>query len=267
MDEVETEELINDEKEPVINSESKLALRNMMEVGLFYGLSKSRTNPKTKPYIASTKSGIEIIDLRKMLESVKKASEFLKEKIKNGGLPLLVGTTPSVKKTVNELGKKLSVPYVTERWLGGTLTNFKSISARIEELKKLKQDKESGNLDKYTKKERLLIDKRMEKLDKFFSGLQTMNKLPDVVVIFDLKNHEIVARETKKLGIKSIAVLNTNADPELVSYPVVANDRNPKSIEFLATFIEKAIEEGKKEAQKITIEKADKEKEKEKGND
>lgn len=233
---------------PALTPEETSMVKTMMEAGLFYGLSRSKTNPKMKRYLSSSKSGIEIINLVETLKSLQNASRVLKEKIKAGGLPLIVGTMPAVKASVKELGTRFGIPYITERWLGGTLTNFKTILSRIQYLKKLRSDKESGKLEKYTKKEKLNIEREMEKLDKLFSGLENMEKVPAVVVIFDLKDHEVVAREAKRMKVTSIAVSNTNADPEGVDYPIVSNDRNPQSVEFIASYLGKVIEEGKKEA-------------------
>lgn len=236
---------------PTLTPEEETTVKAMMEAGLFYGLSRSKTNPKMKRYLSGTKSGIEIINLLETLKSLGTASRILKEKIKAGNLPLIVGTTPAVKASIKELGVKLNVPYVTERWLGGTLTNFKTILSRIQYMKKLRSDKESGRLEKYTKKERLNIEREIAKLEKFFSGLAAVEKMPAVIVIFDLKNHDIVAKEARLMKVTSIAVSNTNADPEEVDYPIVSNDRNPKSIEFIASYLGKAIEEGKKEASEL----------------
>jgi len=234
--------------EMVLDPEEAEVLHAMMEAGLFYGLNRSKTNPKMKPYLSSTKSGIEIINLIQTLKSLESASKVLKEKIKSGGLPLIVGTTPAVKASVKELGTKFGVPFVIERWLGGTLTNFKTITSRVQYLKKLRIDRESGKLEKYTKKEKLNFEREMGKLDRLFSGLGAMDKMPAVVIIFDLKNHEVAAKEARRMKVISIAVSNTNVDPETVDYPIISNDRNPKSIEFISSYLSKAIEEGKKEA-------------------
>ncbi|OGY61309.1 MAG: 30S ribosomal protein S2 [Candidatus Colwellbacteria bacterium RIFCSPLOWO2_12_FULL_43_11] len=233
---------------PNLTPEEEAVLKTMMEAGLFYGMSRSKTNPKIKEYLSTTKSGIEIINLIETLKSLKAASQILKDKVRAGGVPLIVGTTPAVKPAVKALALKFGYPSVTERWLGGTLTNFKTISSRVQYLKKLRVDKESGRLDKYTKKERVNIDREMEKLERLFSGIDNMDKLPTVAVIFDLKNHETAAQEAKKSKVTSIAISNTNCDPDLVDYPIICNDRNIQSINFIASYFEAAITEGKREA-------------------
>ena len=221
-------------------------VRAMMEVGMFYGLNRSKTNPKNRPSIAFTKSGVEIIDVVKAIRALDEAAQEIKNEIISGGSIILVGSTPAVKSAVKGMGVKLGLPYVTERWLGGTLTNFKTISDRLQYFKKLKSDKASGGFAKYTKKEIISLDRELEKLDRFFSGIETMEKLPGLIVIFNLKNHEIAAREARKINIKSIGFLNTNADPDLVDYPIIVNDKNTKSVEFIVSYLENIIEEAKK---------------------
>lgn len=218
-----------------------------MEIGAFYGLSKSRTNPKMRPYILTAKSGVEVIDLERTMEKMDKALEVLKNKAKSGGLILFVGTTPSAKNAVIKLAEELRMPYVTERWLGGTLTNFKMISQRVSHMKKIKEDKEAGNLEKYTKKERLEIIKELEKMDKFFHGLFYMEKMPAAVVVLDVRNNTLAAREADKMGVVSVGTVNTNANPDLVDYPIPINDKAISVMEHLTEEIGKAIKEGQKE--------------------
>jgi small subunit ribosomal protein S2 len=241
-------------EEVVLTPSDEVRLKSMMENGLFYGLTKARTNPKMKPFIASAKAGVQIIDLLKTMEMLDKSVKFIKDKIKAGGLVLFVGVTPASKGIVKSTAEKLGMPYITERWLGGTLTNFKTISERINYMKRLKADKESGALEKYTKKERLELDRELVRLIKFFGGIELLEKLPSAVVIFDLKNSEIAANEARRMNIPAVAFLNTNANPDLADYPVPMNDKNIKSIEFIMSVIETAVVEAKKE--KLAIEAA-----------
>lgn len=242
--------------EAVLNAVDEARLKLMMENGVFYGLGKSKTNPKMKPYILSVKAKVQIIDLLKTMELLDQALKAIKDKVKAGGLILFVGTTPAAKSIVKNTAEKLGMPYVTERWLGGTLTNFKTITDRINYMKKLRADKESGNLEKYTKKERLDLGKDLERLSKLFGGIELLAKLPAAVVIFDLKNNETAAREAKRMNIPTIAFLNTNANPDLATYPVPANDKNIKSIELLMSYIESGIGETFKEKAAIEAEAA-----------
>lgn len=229
-----------------IEVEDKELFHQMMNAGVFYGRSKSRTNPLTKKYILTTRSGFEVIDMQKAIVHLKKAGEILKKKIAEGGTVLLVGTSPAVKKPVKNIAERLGLLYVTERWLGGTLTNFKTITKRISYFKKLKSDKASGSLDKYTKKERLKIDKELVKLEKLFGGIEELNDLPSLMFIADIKKNEFAAKEARQKNIPVIAFLNTDANPKLIDYPIPANDRNPKSVELLMEYLANEAEEGKR---------------------
>ncbi len=230
-----------------LDAAQEARVKSLMEIGAFYGLSKSRTNPKMKPYILTTKSGVEVIDLEKTMEAIDKSLESLKNKAKSGGSILFVGTTPSAKIAVSRIAEELKMPYVTERWLGGTLTNFKVISQRIAQMKKVKGDKESGNLEKYTKKERAEIMKELERMEKFFHGLFYMERIPAAIVIFDVRNNTLAAHEAEKVGIVSFGTVNTNANPDLVSFSIPINDKAVSVIDYLAEEMGKAIKEGQKE--------------------
>lgn len=220
-------------------------LEEMMKAGLFAGRKSSKTHPRMKPFIFGVRNRSSIIDLEETAKFVDKAMDFVKEKISGNGTILLVGTTPAAKKSVEELAKRLQFPFVTERWLGGTLTNFKTLSKRIAHFKKLKSDRESGRLDKYTKKERLDFDRQIEKMATMFSGLENMDNLPNVLFVVDVGANMIAVREAKRLKIPVVGVLNTDTDPELVEYPIPANDRSKSSIEWILGRLEKAVEEGR----------------------
>ncbi len=236
-----TEEVETPETDVALSVDEEARLKEMMAAGVFYGYTKARTEPKMKDFIVSTRAGVEIIDLVKTMQTLERAASAVKEIIKSGGTVLFVGTTPAVKNIVLATAKRLSMPYVVERWLGGTLTNFKTIAERIKYFKKLKNDKTSGNLEKYTKKEQLLFDQEMKKLDKLFSGIEGLEKLPGLLFILDLKAHETAAKEARRMKIPVVALLNTDADPELADYPIPANTRNSKSVELLMSYIEKDI--------------------------
>lgn len=248
---IEAKEDLTDEDEalaeaPALPIAAEGRLKHLLELGAHYGLNKSKTNPKMRPFILATKSGVEIIDSLKTMEALDRAASFLRERIKEGGLVLLVGTTPAAKTLTKELGEELGLPYVTERWLGGTLTNFKMINNRLNHLRKMKEDKESGHLEKYTKKERLGIAKELDKFDKFFGGLFNLSRLPAAVLILDLNAHKIAAREARRLNIPTIATVNTNADPTLIDYPIPLNDRSVEAIADLLTAFSAAVAEGRK---------------------
>ena len=220
-------------------------LEEMLKAGLFIGRKSSKTHPRAKPFIFGVRNKSSIIDLEETLKLLEQAMQFVKEKISEKGTILLVGTTPPAKKTTAELAKKIKMPYVTERWLGGTLTNFKTLSKRISYFKKLKSDKEAGRLDKYTKKERLEFDRQIAKLSIFFSGLEIMETLPQVLFVVDVGSHLTAVREAKRSKIPVVGILNTDTDPALVEYPILANDRAKAGIDWILARLEKAVEEGR----------------------
>jgi len=235
-------------EEPSLEVEEKDLFNQMMEAGAFYGRSKSKTNPLTKKYILTTRSGFEVIDLQKAIEHLKKAADVLKNTFANKGVVLFVGTSPASKNTIKETAKRLESPYVAERWLGGTLTNFKTITERINYFKKLKEDKNSGKLEKYTKKEQLDKSKELVKLERLFGGIETLDKLPSVIFIADLAENGYAAREAKQKGVPVIAFLNTDTDPTLVDYPIPGNDRNATGVKLLMEYLEIAANEGKQKS-------------------
>ena len=228
--------------------EEKELFYQMMEAGVFYGRSKSKTNPLTRKYILTTRSGVEVINLQSAIKHLKEAAEVLKKVMADKGLVLFVGTSPAAKSVIRGVAERLESPFVTERWLGGTLTNFKTIKDRIDYFKKLKDDKETGELEKYTKKEQLKMSKELAKLDKLFGGIERLDKMPALLFIADLVKNEYAAREAKQKGIPIIAFLNTDADPKLVDHPIPANDKNRESIKLLMKYLEEAANEGKMQA-------------------
>lgn len=243
------------EKETELNKEAPVAqldpakmsaYEEMIKAGLFIGRRNSKTHPKMKPYISGTRNQAAVIDLEETLRLLKTAMDFVKQKVAERGTILLVGTTPTAKKLTEETAKRLNASSVTERWLGGTLTNFKTLSKRISYFKKLKSDKETGRLEKYTKKERLDFDRQIQKMTKMFSGIEEMEALPSVLFVLDVNSHSTAVKEAKRLKIPVVGVLNTDTDPETVAYPIPANDRSRASMEWILSQLEKAVEEGRK---------------------
>lgn len=221
-------------------------LEEMMKAGLFLGHQKSKTHPRMRSYIFTTRNGMEVIDLPQTLAALEKALEFIKTKLANKGTLLLVGTAPAARAAVEEFGKKLNLPYVANRWLGGTLTNYKTLSKRISYFKKLKADRQAGRFDKYTKKERLEIDREINKLTEKFTGIDNMESLPEILFVIDISAHEMVVREGKRMKIPVVALVNTDANPDLVDYPIPVNDRSRSSVEWILGRLETAIAEARK---------------------
>ncbi|MFH1188736.1 MAG: 30S ribosomal protein S2 [bacterium] len=240
--EEQKEEVQTQVSEVVLTSEDEMHVRLMMEASVFYGYNRSRTNPKMRPYILATRSGLEVINLLKTMEALDKAKKTIEGVVKSGGMLFFVGTAPATKKVVQETAEKVGASYVTERWLGGTFTNFKTISGRINHFRTLKEDQSSGRIEKYTKKERLQISKELKRLEKFFIGMEKMDKLPSMVFIADLKENLVAAREARRMHIPIVALVNTDGDPKFADYPIPANTRSPKSVALVMSYIEKSIE-------------------------
>jgi small subunit ribosomal protein S2 len=219
--------------------------REMIEAGVFYGRKKSKTNPKMREFILANRGGIEIINLEKTAECLEKATGFIKEKVRNGGLPLFVGTSPASDASIQRIAKEFSLPYVILRWVGGTLTNFKIIARRVEYLKKLRTDLASGALvDKYTKKERLEMEREVKRLEELMGGLETMAREPDFLVVVDPNLHTTAVREAKIKRIPVVALANVDADPDTVDYLVPGNDKSRMSVAWFLGSVEKAIRAG-----------------------
>ncbi|MDP3953219.1 MAG: 30S ribosomal protein S2, partial [bacterium] len=193
----------------VLTPEETESIKNMMDIGVFYGRSKARTNPKMRKYILTNRSGFSVIDLQKTMVALERAAKMVEEAVAQKETILLVGVSPSVKGAIEKVAKETDMPYVTQRWLGGTLTNFETISKRINHLKKLKQEKAEGEWDKYTKKEQLDLDKELAKLQRLFGGIETLVSLPKLVFVADVASNQIPTKEARELGIPVIGIINT----------------------------------------------------------
>lgn len=219
--------------------------REMMEAGVFYGRKKSKTNPKMRQFVLANRGGIEIINLQRTGELLDEAMAFIKEKARNNALMLLVGTEPAAEISLLELAKKFDLPYVTTRWVGGTITNYRNIAGRVDYMKKLRTDFASGALvEKYTKKERLELDREMNRLKDLMGGLEALTKEPDVVIMIDPVLHHTALAEAKTKKIPVVALANVDIDPDQIDYLIPGNDKARKSIEWFLEKVGKAIAEG-----------------------
>jgi len=216
----------------------------MIDAGVFYGRKKSKTNPKMRPFILANRGGIEVINLQKTGEMLDLAMGFVREKVRQSALVLLVGIAPGAEAAVLRLAKKYEYPYVTFHWVGGAITNFKIISKRIEHLKKLRSDLASGALDKYTKKERLELEREMRRLEELMGGLENLSREPDLIIMVDPNLHHTALREAQRKKIPIVALANVDVDPDDIDYLVPGNDKAKKSIEWFFDNVERAIDEG-----------------------
>jgi small subunit ribosomal protein S2 len=223
------------------------APREMIDAGVFYGRAKSKTNPKMRPFIFGTRGGVEIINLQKTTDHMEKAVAFIMESVRNGkDLALFVGTEPAAEGAIVALAKKFALPYVSNRWIGGTLTNFSIIAGRIEYLKKTRSGLASGEFDKYTKKERLELDREVRRLETLMGGLEELPREPDFLVIVNPVLHDTAVAEARRRKIPVIAFANVDANPDTIDYLIPGNDKAKMSISWFLEKIEKAIEEGRK---------------------
>lgn len=216
----------------------------MFKAGVHYGYSKSRRHPSTSTYVFATKNGVDIINIEKTNELLDKALEAVSKLAASGKTILFVGTKPEARQQIIETALALNMPYVSDRWVGGALTNFSEIKKRISRLLSLRDQKEKGELDKYTKKEQLLINKEMEDMTKNFQGLSGITKTPDAVFIVDTKKEHIAATEAKKMNLPIIALVNTDCNLKQIDYPIVANDASISSITFFLSKIKEAYNNG-----------------------
>ena len=222
-------------------------LQKMIDAGVHLGHRKSKGHPKMKPYLFGIRQNVQIINVEKTLQKMQEAAAFLKEVAGRNGTILFVSTKMPAKPFTKEFAQRLSIPYVSERWLGGTLTNFPVISKRLEYFLSQEAQKAKGELEKYTKKEQLMIDRELEDLEKKMGGLKTLKQLPNALIMVDIEEHSTALREAIRMGVPTVAITDTNTDPTLVNFPIPANDKSGKSVRFILDYLAAAIEEGKSE--------------------
>jgi len=225
-------------------------LQELLEAGVHFGHQVRRGHPRMKPYIFGEREGVHIIDLTQSEKYLQQACEYVYELGRMGKVLLFVGTKKQAKPIIEELAKELHAPYLVNRWMGGFLTNFEEIKKRIKLLKDLQQQKATGELSKYTKKEQLLIDRKMKKLAEDFVGVMDTESLPEAVFVVDCVSDHIAVREANRLGIKVVALADSNCNVAEIDYPIPGNDDAIKSIKILVAAIASAYGEGKKEAGK-----------------
>lgn len=220
----------------------EISMVDMLKAGVHFGHKKSKRHPKMRDYIYAVRNEISIIDLVKTKAKLGEAVKYAEEISKKGGVILFVGTKRQVRQIVKNAAIKCSMPYAVERWIGGTFTNFEKISAGMTRLEKLVKEKESGELDKkYTKKEIQEIDREIKRLELKFGGIRNVKRLPDAVFIVDILEEETAVKEAMTKSVPIIAIVDTNADPDAINYPIPANDDAIRSVEFITNSIAGAI--------------------------
>jgi small subunit ribosomal protein S2 len=222
-----------------------VSMKTLLEAGVHFGHKKQRWNPKMKPYIFAERNGIHILDLQQTIVALEKACEAVKETASKGGIILFVGTKRQAQETIEAEAKRCGMPYVNVRWLGGTLTNFSTIKKRIEYLEMMERQKEMGEFDRLPKKEALQKERELERLRRKIGGLRGLNRLPDMLYVVDVVKEELAVKEANRLGIPVVGVVDTNADPELVTYCIPANDDAIRAIKVITSEIASAVLEGR----------------------
>ncbi len=220
-------------------------LQQMIDAGVHFGYSKTRRHPSAKPFIFDTKNKIDIIDIEQTIDLLKKAEEYMASLAKDGKNVLFVGTKAETSQLIRTAADTLHMPYVTNRWIGGTLTNFTEIKRRVDILVDLKDKKAKGLLDKYTKKEQSDFSRQINKMEGYFGGLVGMSKKPDALFIVDVKKEVNAIREAIQLKIPVISISSTDCDISEVQFPIIANDSAVSSLKFLIDRIVAAFNSAK----------------------
>ena len=222
------------------------SIEAMFNVGAHYGFIKSRRHPTVKPFIFGTKNKVEIFDLEKTDEQLQAAIEFVKKIAATCKQIVFAGSKSEAKEAVKKAAESVAQPFVAGRWVGGTFTNFGNIRKRVEKLLDLTSQREKGELTKYTKKERLMIDREIDRLNNLFNGITSMATLPAALFVVDSKKEYIAVQEARDMKIPVIALAGSDCDISILNHPIIANDAAIASIEYFTTAIAKAYEEGKK---------------------
>ncbi|MFH0845880.1 MAG: 30S ribosomal protein S2 [Patescibacteria group bacterium] len=223
-------------------------IKKMFEAGSHYAYSKSKRHPSVKPFIFGAKKGTEIFDLEKTAVQLEDAKNFIKKVLESNATKnaLFVGSKNEIKSLLRDVAENNDLPFVTNRWVGGTLTNFEIIRKRVEKFEKLNSDKEKGDLLKYTKKERLNIDKEIERLERKFGGIVAMKELPVFVFVIDPKSEKVAVEEAKQRNIPIIALANSDCNIKEIDFPISANDSSKASVQFFLNEIVSAYKEARK---------------------
>lgn len=231
-----------------------VGLQDLLRAGVHFGHQTSRWNPKMRKYIFAERSGIYLLDLKKTLRQLQRAREEIRDTVEQGKRVLFVCTKPQLAEIVRNEAERCGAFHVTERWVGGLLTNFQTIKKNIRRLKELETGLEEGHFDYYTKKEQILLDRERQKFDRYLSGIKQMTSLPGLVYVVDAKREEIAVKEADRLDIPVVAIADTNADPDRLDVPIPGNDDAIRAVELITRAIADAVEAAKREVPESKIE-------------
>ena len=221
-----------------------VSMKALLETGVHFGHRARKWNPKMKPYIFTERNGIHIIDLQQTLAYIDEVYAMVREIVADGGTILFVGTKRQAQETIAQEAARCGMPYVNQRWLGGTLTNWRTVRERLEAMKRLERQREEGVFDRLTKKEQMLLDREIEKLQLRFGGMRNMSRLPDALFVVDVRREVTAVKEANILKIPVIALVDTNCDPDPIDYVIPANDDAIRAIRLLTSKMADAVLEG-----------------------
>ncbi len=218
--------------------------KELLDAGCHFGHMKRKWNPKMSPYIFMERKGIHVIDLNRTIEGMEKAGKALRQMAKSGKKIMFVGTKKQGREIIAEAAREVGMPYVTDRWLGGMMTNFPTIRKSIRKMQKIQTMLNDGSLENITKKERLTMTRAHTKLERVFGGMAQLNRLPNALLILDIHHEHLAVAEATRLGVKTIGIVDTNSDPTQVDFAIPANDDASKSIKVITDYLVAAIKEG-----------------------
>jgi small subunit ribosomal protein S2 len=227
-----------------------VTMKQLLDAGVHFGHQTRRWNPKMKRFIFGERNGIYIIDLEQTLKRIETAYTFVRDTVADGGTVLFIGTKKQAQDPIQSYAEKCGMPYINQRWLGGMLTNFETISKRIAKMTEYQRMRDAGDFEAMPKKEALLIGRELEKLERNLGGIKRMEKLPDAVFVLDTKKEHIGVTEANKLGVPIVAVVDTNCDPDVIQYVIPGNDDAIRSGTLLCRIISDAVDEGRLIAQR-----------------
>lgn len=224
---------------------STVLVKQLIESGVHFGHRTSRWNPKMRPYIYARRNLIHIIDVRETIRGLLRARKYLKQVVENGSLVLFVGTKRQAAETVEREAQRAGMPYISERWLGGTLTNFRTIRSRLTRLEELEALRESEEFNSYSKKMQSSLNREYQKMLRNLGGMRTMNRLPECMIVIDPRKEKNAVKEAQKLGITTVSLIDTDSDPDTIDLPIPGNDDSIRSIELILSQLTDAILAGK----------------------
>ncbi len=229
--------------------------KDLLDAGVHFGHLKKKWNPKMQPYIFMERKGIHIIDLNRTSECLDRAANAMRQIAKSGRKIMFVATKKQARDIVAEAARSVGMPHVTDRWLGGMMTNFATIRRSIKKMQNIDRMLQDGTLASVTKKERLTLERERNKLERVLGGIANLNRLPAAIFIVDISHEHIAVSEAHKLGLRTFGIVDTNSDPNEVDYPIPANDDASKSVKIITDYLTEAIRQGLEERQKAKAEK------------